>query len=63
MSARGSLSEFRLLAKNLLKLPDGFRVRPRTLIMAASGWEGEILLCNAGASGKFLLVPGIFLSF
>jgi hypothetical protein len=40
-SEMGSLCEFRLLAKNPLKPPGDFGVRPSARVMAARGWIPE----------------------
>jgi hypothetical protein len=37
----GSLAEFLLLARNLSKLPGGFRDRAQARLMTEDGWIGE----------------------
>jgi hypothetical protein len=37
----GSLSEFLLLARNLSKLPGGFRDRAQARLMTEDGWKSE----------------------
>jgi hypothetical protein len=61
MSILGSLAECRLLAKNPLKLPGGFRVRPRTPLMAAvvKGFGRlRTKASSAGTRGPHALVYG-----
>jgi len=40
-AGKGSLSEWRLLARNLLMLPGGFRGRPMAPLMTGDGWRAE----------------------
>jgi len=58
MSQTGPLSECRLLARNPVKLPGGFRVRPPAPLMTGCGWLAAAAAGAREARGR-LWVEGI----